>query len=269
MPTHDLLGRRIIDLGHPLMPGMPQSRKAPPYRHELAADHTGPRRPDGVSVATDLLTTGTHVGTHVDALCHVACGGLLHGGADAVASAGGGRFDTGGADEIPPLVRRGVLLDFTDGSSEHSVDPGLEVTAQRLAAAQERLHVEIVAGDVVLLRMGWARKILDTDAFLGVGTGLPGLVESGARWLARRGVVAVGSDTLALERVPADSGTASLPVHRVLLAEHGIWIIESLVLDELAATGCIDPIFVMSPLKLVGATASPVRPLALIPHEPS
>lgn len=260
----DLTGTRIIDLGHPLEPGMAQSRKAPPFTHELAADHTGARRPDGLSIATDRLVTGTHVGTHVDALCHAALDGRLHGGADAVDAAAHGRFATGGADEIPALVCRGILLDFTNGSPHDCVEPDLEVTGDHLADAEERAGVRVGAGDVVLLRMGWAAKLADHDAFLGVGTGLPGVVEDGAHWLADRGVTAVGSDTLALERVPPDSGSAALPVHRVLLVERGIWIIESLVLDELAAARATEHVFVMSPLKIVGATASPVRPLALV-----
>jgi kynurenine formamidase len=55
-----------------------------------------------------------------------------------------------------------------------------------------------------------------------------------------------------------------LPAHRVLLVEHGIHIIESLALEELATAGVHEFVFVLSPLKLVGATGSPVRPIAIV-----
>jgi kynurenine formamidase len=77
-------------------------------------------------------------------------------------------------------------------------------------------------------------------------------------------VRAAGSDTIAFERIPAGAGHAVLPVHRVLLVEHGIHIIETLALEELAASGAREFLFVLSPLKVVGGTGSPVRPLAVV-----
>jgi kynurenine formamidase len=56
-----------------------------------------------------------------------------------------------------------------------------------------------------------------------------------------------------------------LPGHLILLARRGIYIIENMNLDELAAAGHHRFDFVCTPLKLVGATGSPVRPLAIIP----
>jgi len=55
-----------------------------------------------------------------------------------------------------------------------------------------------------------------------------------------------------------------LPAHRVLLVERGVYIIEAMALDELAAAGVTEFVFVLAPLALFGATGSPVRPLAVI-----
>jgi kynurenine formamidase len=55
-----------------------------------------------------------------------------------------------------------------------------------------------------------------------------------------------------------------MPGHLILLARHGIYIVENLALDELAASGRHTFEFVCTPLKLVGATGSPVRPLAIV-----
>jgi kynurenine formamidase len=73
----------------------------------------------------------------------------------------------------------------------------------------------------------------------------------------------VGSDTLAFEYLAPGKGLSELPGHRRLLVESGTPIIEMLALEERCAAGVHEFLFILSPLKLVGATASPVRPLAV------
>ena len=88
----------------------------------------------------------------------------------------------------------------------------------------------------------------------------PGPAVEGARWLSERGIFAAGSDTVAFERVP----DPSMPVHVHLLVESGIHIVECLNLEGLAAAGVAEFLFVALPLKIRGATGSPVRPIALV-----
>jgi kynurenine formamidase len=59
-------------------------------------------------------------------------------------------------------------------------------------------------------------------------------------------------------------GHALLPVHRLLLVEYGVHIIEVMNLSELAAASVHEFLFVLAPLKIVGGTGSPVRPLAVV-----
>jgi kynurenine formamidase len=54
------------------------------------------------------------------------------------------------------------------------------------------------------------------------------------------------------------------PGHLILLARYGIYIIENLALEELAAAGAYSFEFICTPLKFVGATGSPVRPVAVV-----
>jgi kynurenine formamidase len=85
-------------------------------------------------------------------------------------------------------------------------------------------------------------------------------------WVADRGVVAVGVDNSGWD-VPGLKDPelgCMLPGHLILLARRGVYIIENLNLEELAAAGRHRFDFVCTPLKLVGATGSPVRPLALV-----
>jgi kynurenine formamidase len=119
--------------------------------------------------------------------------------------------------------------------------------------------VEIRAGDVILLRTGWAAYFDDPAKFI-AGVHGPGPAISGARWLSGRGIYAAGSDTVAFEKVP----DPSMPVHVHLLVESGIHIIECLNLDDLAAAKAYEFLFVALPLKIRGATGAPIRPVAIV-----
>jgi kynurenine formamidase len=117
---------------------------------------------------------------------------------------------------------------------------------------------------VILVRSGWGRHFEDYSTYVGVETGVPGVGESGAAWLAEHQPHAVGADTIAFECLKPGAGHGLLPAHRVLLVERAIYIIEAMVLDELAAASAHRFTFVLSALKLHGATGSPVRPLAVV-----
>ena len=119
---------------------------------------------------------------------------------------------------------------------------------------------------MVLVRSGWGQHFDngDGDTFRGLSTGVPGVGEAGATWLAAQGVHAVGADTIAFERLAPGAGHGLLPGHRVLLVEHGIYIVETMALEELASDAIHEFLFVLSPLPLFGATGSPVRPLAVV-----
>ena len=76
-------GVSIIDLARPMVVGMPQSPNHPEFRLTMPRRHGDMVRDDGGSAANDLLVTGTHVGTHIDALGHVSHCGDLYGGVKA------------------------------------------------------------------------------------------------------------------------------------------------------------------------------------------
>ncbi len=258
-------GIRVVDLARPMFAGMPQSPNHPQFSHTLPRRHGDMVRADGGSAANDLIVTGTHVGTHIDALAHVSHDGKLHGGADAAEAGRGGRFLDHGVHTIAPMVCRGVLLDIPAALGVADCEPGYEITPDDLVLAERRAGVEVRAGDVALVRSGWGRRFDDgPEAYAGKGTGVPGVAEAGARWLAERGVRAAGADTIAFERLAPGEGHALLPAHRVLLVESGIYIIETLALEELATSGAAEFVFVCTPLNLLGATGSPVRPLAVL-----
>jgi kynurenine formamidase len=245
---------RVYDLGQPYFAGMPHWPAHPPFLFGLTKRHGDMVGPAGNSSAADAIAMGSHVGTHIDGLCHFSCGGKLHGGAEVegLQSYVGG-LQKFSIDTVAPILRRGVLLDIA-GAAPLAAD--CEITPAQLEAA---CKTEIHAGDVVLLRTGWARYFEDARRFVN-DTRNPGPGLAAAQWLSQRGIFAAGSDTVAFEKSPVPE----MPVHVHLLVESGIHIIECLNLEELAADGVTEFVFIGVPMKIRGATGAPVRPLALV-----
>lgn len=258
---------RVYDLGRPLEASTPVAPGHASFRMALMRRHGDLVRPDGSSSANELVSTSGHTGTHIDALAHFSRDGRLHGDEDAAEAARGARFKVHGADAIAPIVTHGVLLDVARAEGAEVLEAGRPITAGDIEKTARHHGVEIGAGDAVLFRTGWpAGRYQDEAAYVGWPTGVPGPDESAARWLAERKVHVAGSDTIAFEWLSPGAGHSKLPVHVVLLVESGIHIIEVLDLEELARDGVHEFLFVCSPLKMVGATGSPVRPLALVPE---
>jgi kynurenine formamidase len=260
-----IAGARVYDLAHGLETATPASPNHPPFRMALLRRHGDTTRSDGSSAANELFTMGGHTGTHVDALCHVSASGLLYGGVDAFEAAKGGRFRVHGVDTIAPFLCRGLLLDVPRALGLEVLPPAHPVTAEELERAVAAGGTEVREGDAVLIRTGWpVGRFDDPVAMVGHESGVPGPDVSAARWLSERGVRVTGADTIAYEWLGAGSGHSLLPVHRHLLVEAGIHIIELLDLEEVARDSVSEFLFVAVPLKLVGATGSPLRPLAVV-----
>jgi kynurenine formamidase len=221
-------------------------------------------RSDGGSAANEIIVTGGHVGTHVDALCHVSQDGKLHGDIDAASVQSQHGFSVLGIETMEPVICRGVHLDVATARDIDCLPPGEEVTVADLEAAELQAGVEVRAGDAVLIRTGWAHHWADPEIFRGQVGGAPGPGPEAGRWLADRRIRVTGAETIAYEQIAPGEGHATLPVHRILLVESAIHIIEAMNLMPLADAGVYEFLFVLAPLQLIGATGSPVRPLAVV-----
>lgn len=259
-----LAGARVVDLAQPMRRGMPQSPNHPPFQMSLVRRHGDYVRADGGSAANEIIVTGGHVGTHVDALAHVSHLGLLHGGveADSVTSHEG--FADLGIDTFPPYLGRGVLLDVAALHEMPTLPAGYEITADDLAQAQQRAGVQVNPGDAVLIGSGWSRLWSDKERFVGAAEGVPGPGVGAAEWLVDHRVRLAGAESIAFEQIKAGAGHALLPVHRMLLVDQGINIVETMRLAELLDIGATEFMLSLAPLNIAGASGAPVRPLALV-----
>jgi len=250
---------RVFDLSQPYYVGMPHHPVHPPYIRGLAKAHGEVVIEEGVSAAAESIGLGGHVGTHIDAIAHFSKDGKLHGGIDAaeVQSYGGG-VERHGVETIDPIVRRGVLLDAAKREGVEALAPDFAMDADYLQALAREQETELRAGDVVLVRTGWAR-LWDSPSRYINRLKNPGPNLDGARWLSSCEVFAGGSDTVAFEVIPSPA----MAVHVHFLVENGIHILEMLNMEALSEAGVTEFAFVAAPLNLVGGTGAPIRPLAL------
>jgi kynurenine formamidase len=257
--SSDLPGRRVFDLEQPRYAAAPihPGHVPPGFSYLLHRRHeAGAASPDGRTGSAGTIITSEHAGTHIDALSHQAVDLKLCGGVDASAVATAFGYRELGVETIAPIVTRGWLVDLGD------VEPGRWIGLEEVRGAADVQGVRPMAGDVVLVRTGNGANWADPDRYL-AGAGMTGQV---SEWLAGAGVIAVGADNMAWDcsnGVDPDLGIG-LPGHVILLVRHGVYIIENLFLEDLAAAGAHEFTFVCTPLKIRGATGSPVRPIALV-----
>lgn len=255
-------GASIYDLSFAMAPSMPVFHQHIPYSlalHRRHGDPHQPKRPDGSSFANEVIITSGHSGTHIDALGHFSRNGCLHGGLKASEVETRDGIRELNVAEIPPILQHAVILDVAATRNVDCLEPGEEVAVVDIEKALTLSGGDIRAGDAVLIRTGWSKHWSEAETFNGRRGGMPGPGEKATRWLVSRGATLLGSDTPAFECLPPPGAS----VHAMLLVDEGIHIIENLNLDEIAGLRRPRVIFVALPLRLVGSTGSPIRPIAI------
>jgi len=247
---------RVFDLEQLRYAGAPSHPAHQPGFNYFLHRHHARGAPEARTGASGIVVMPEHSGTHIDALAHQAENLTLHGGIhvdEGVQTSVG--FKKLGVETMAPLVSRGVLLDV---AGERRLDPEHAITPAELEHAA---RAEVRLGDVVLVRTGYGALWSNPDEYLRAA----GVSAAGSRWLAEKKAAAVGADNMAFDVMgPADPELkVTLPAHILLLVRAGIPIIENLNLEELAAAKVYEFVFVCLPLKMRGATGSPVRPLAI------
>jgi kynurenine formamidase len=213
------------------------------------------------------------VGTQFDGLGHIGgevryADGSLHrvfynGYTSGEMNAGTGLRQLG-VEHVKPLITRGVLIDLPAYKNVQRLAGGYEVTLADVRGALARQGLaenSIGAGDAVLFRYGWA-QLWSTPAEYSAPA-LPGIGMEVARWLVEREVTVTGSDTSVTEVSPSPVQGAAIPVHQELMMKNGVFNIENMTFEELAAERGYEFLFVATPIRFEGATGSPLRPLAI------
>ena len=269
-PEGVLKAARLVTTGRTYALGGITGRSTPAYGHrsfELfvmphGAEISPPLGKSRGTAHDDYLATWLGIGTQIDGFAQFGIDHRYYNGvtaAELFSPTGAKKF---GTHLIPPIVTRGVLLDMVKyfGARGH-LEAGTAIDAPDIAAAARAQGLVIGKGDVVLLHTGWQQfATTDPERFL---AGEPGLDSGGADYLAGLGVVAVGADNWALDVLPNPDPEQVFPSHGVLLAEHGVHILENIQTAELAADGVSEFLFVLGVPRFEGAVQMVINPVAI------
>jgi len=165
------------------------------------------------------------------------------------------------------MVNRVVCLDVARqlaGGRPDPLPPGFEITAAHLEQTSQAQSVAVQRGDSLLIRTGWGQYFAKDNAKY-LGEQSPGPGQDGARWIIAKGVRLAGDDTATFEKRPAAYGKELFSVHMMLLADHGIYIVENANLEPLGDAKAHVALLILTPLKIQGASGSPLRAIALAP----
>lgn len=264
---------RAYDLSVEYFKGMPSFHHLHDPGYQFWLTHT-PRgtvvdNPNGlgaemnrkVGYTGDAISMYTHMGTHIDALNHFGLDGKVWNGFSADEHLGDHGWKKTGAETIPPIIARGVLIDVAASKGVSSLTNNYRVTSQDLKEALDRQKVQLQRGDVVLIRTGQARFYENASQFL---HNYPGISLDAVKWLVEQnGAMLLGADNLSLEAFPSERADNWVPVHTYLLAEKGVMFIEQMMLEDLSKDRIYEFAFIAASLKLRGASAAPMRPIAL------
>lgn len=243
-------GEGLADAHRVLPPGQPQRR-----RSASASEHW-------------LLHPHGYRLTHLDGLSHIFFDGRMYNGrpAELVNNAyGATELDITGPRH--GILTRAVLVDAAAHRGVEWLDPGDAVGPDELDAILSEHDLEVGAGDGLLLRTGYGVKVArqghrdDVRVVGGAGwhaTCLP--------WFRERDVAFIGADT-ANDVNPSGYAGVSHPIHMVGIVSMGLWLVDNCNLEALASA-CReldrwDFALAIAPLAFVGATSSPINPLAV------
>jgi len=213
-----------------------------------------------ISYSGDTVLMYTHTGTHIDTLNHYGYNGKIYNNFTEREHLGSRHWHVSGADKMPPIVARGVLLDFAGLRGVDVLPDSYGITPDDVDECLAAQGVDIQSGDVVVVRTGRMKNWPDYE---GWGDNPPGLTRAAAVHLVNKGAMIIGADTICVEQGPATGSEDNYtPVHTYMLAEAGAPLIEALNLEELAEAKVHEFAFLAACLRLRGATGSPLRPWA-------
>lgn len=221
------------------------------------ADYT-PNGSQRVTAFDERIVSSMGIGTQIDGFGHLGVDHHYYNGVTGKEVATTRALQLA---DVPPIVTRGVLIDMTKHYGKPMLEVGDTYNRAEIEAAMKAQGVTVGKGDVVLFHTGWmaGKMASEKDVYR---SREPGLGEDGAIFLAGLGVVAVGSDTIALEALPSPPGKTFI-VHQTLLAKSGVHILETLDTNQLAADGVKEFLFVLGIPRFVGTVQMVINPVAI------
>jgi kynurenine formamidase len=243
----ELADYRMVDLSHTYDENTLYWPTSPTkFEKQILANGKTSDSAGGYFYSSYTVCTPEHGGTHLDAPVHFAEDGLS---ADLIA--------------LNRLIGPAVVIDV---STRAAKDRNYLVTVDDILAF-EKMHGEIAAGTIVLVRTDWSRRWPNAQDYLGDDTPgdasnlqFPGYGADATRLLTEvRKVAMIGIDTASIDYGKSQDFIA----HRIGAAQ-GVSNLENLTnLSEVPATGSL---VLALPMKIGGGSGGPVRVVALVPR---
>jgi kynurenine formamidase len=256
---------KVYSLAIPLqsdnVPVLPPRSAPQHYMRMDGGDYAaGLKRKGGFQTSDDYIALGTHTTTHIDALAHVWYDDRLYNDFSAnTVRSNGAKYC--GIDKLRHLVGRGVLIDLCAHRNVSHLASGDIIKPEHIEDCAKAQGTEIRQGDILLVRTGWM-GVFKKDGREAFFKGEPGIGRDTAEWIGTKGIAAVGCDNWGVEVIPVE-GDIPGPVHRRLIRDFGVYLMELFDLDELAADRVHEFLFVAAPLRITGGVGSPLNPLAI------
>ncbi|MFN0153157.1 MAG: cyclase family protein [Gaiella sp.] len=238
---------RVFDEHAPVFPGRSFHQTLVTTAHH--ANEMAPVGDNDVNWITEVFSSTTQLGTHLDTLGHLQEGGRGFGGLTVAQLAGPAGLAHLGAETVPQIVTRGHLVDVAPLGAGDVIPLG--------AVA----GLDLEPGDAVLFHTGWGTHWPDSERYL---SGEPGPGLAVARHLAESGVALTGCDTWSYGPVPAENPRRPFEVPQLLNVHHGVFVVENLDLSSLAEDGVTEFALVLTFPRLRGATGAWTTPIALV-----
>ncbi len=256
---------KVYQLGRVYEQGMP----LPDGRQLTVTIPTTPGGPYGDNQLIEVVDSVSgelgHVGTQLDGLGHVgvrlADDDYFYNGFKRSEFSKSDGLTKLGVENIGAFFTRGVLIDVAKYKHVDRLEPGYVITPHDIQEALKAEEVQVTPGDVVVFRTGHGKLWMKNNQLY--NSGEPGIGLEAAQWLVQNKIVMVGSDTWANEALPSPYKNKVVPAHQLLITRNGIYSLENLDLEQLAADEAYEFAFIFTPLKLKGAAGSPGNPIAV------
>lgn len=218
-------------------------------------------QPNARQIQEELVVTELgQIGTQIDSFAHQMWGDSFYNCfkyADIVSRSGHKKL---GVEHIGALFTRGVLIDVAGLKGVDLLPTSYNITPVDLQQALAKANQKLMPGDTVVIRTGWSKLMGKENQRY--GTQNPGIGIAAGQWLLSQNPMMVAADNCCVEVRPSEPGH-NLPVHAMMLIQNGVYLLENLELEKLAAAGATEFAFIVQPLKIKGGTGSAVAPIAV------
>ena len=220
-----------------------------------------PPIPNARQVNEELVVTELgQIGTQFDAFAHQMWGDSFYSCFKLGDIGTRSGFKKLGVEHVGALMTRGVLIDVAGLKGVDMLPTSYVITPEDLRAALAKAGQTLEPGDAVIIRTGWSKLMgQDNQRY---GTANAGIGIAAAQWLVTQDPMLIAADNCCVEVRPSEP-PHSLPVHAMMLIQHGIYLAENLELEALAAAHANEFAFIVQPLKIKGATGSAIAPIAV------